>query len=59
MNMNLLNEEIRCLRTTIREKSRMMNLQPNQTEKERLRKEILELQLLLNEKLMYVGDFDV
>lgn len=49
--MNLLNEEIRCLRITIVEKRRMMNLQPNQSEKERLRREILELQLLLNEKL--------
>lgn len=49
--MNLLNEEIHCLRTTIVEKRRMMNLESNQTEKEKLRKEILELQLFLNEKL--------
>ena len=52
--MNLLNEEIRCLRSTITEKRRMMNLQPNQTEKEKLRREIFKLQLLLNEKLNQV-----
>lgn len=56
--MNLLNEEIRCIRQTISEKRRMMNLQPNQSEKEKLRREILELQLLLNEKLACV-DLDV
>lgn len=57
--MNLLNEEIRCLRQTISEKRKMMNLQPNQSEKEKLRREILELQLLLNEKLASMGDFIV
>ena len=57
--MNFLNEEIRCLRQTITEKRKMMNLQPNQSEKERLRKEILELQLLLNEKLASTDDFFV
>lgn len=54
--MNLLNEEIRCLRSTISEKRRMMNLQPNQSEKEKLRREISELQLILNDKL---ADLDV
>lgn len=52
--MNPLNQEIRCIRQTIVEKRRMMNLQPNQTEKEKLRREILNLQLLLNEKLACV-----
>lgn len=49
--MNPLNEEIRCLRSTINEKRRMMNLQPNQSKKEELRREIMKLQLLLNDKL--------
>ena len=49
--VNLLNQEIRCIRQTIVEKRRMMNLESNQTEKEKLRREILELQLFLNEKL--------
>ena len=49
--MNLLNEEIRCLQQSIIGKRRIMNLNPNQSEKERLRREISELQLLLNEKL--------
>lgn len=56
--MNLLNEEIRCLKHTIAEKRRMMNLQPNQSKKEELRREILKLQLILNEKLASV-DLDV
>lgn len=54
--MNLLNEEIRCLRSTIEQKRRMMNLQPNQSEKEKLRKEILKLQIILNRKLFECGD---
>lgn len=49
--MNLLNQEIRCIRQTIVEKRRMMNLQPEQTKKEELRREILKLQLILNDKL--------
>lgn len=49
--MNLLNEEIRAIRQTISEKRRMMNLQPNQSEKERLRREIMKLQIILNDKL--------
>ncbi len=57
--MNLLNEEIRCLRQTIAEKRRMMSLNPNQSEKEKLRREILELQLLLNEKLASTKEFFV
>ncbi len=55
--MNLLNEEIRCLQQTIAGKRRMMNLNPNQSEKEKLRREILELQLLLNGKLAEDNDF--
>lgn len=36
----------------------MMNLQPNQSKKEELRRDILQLQILLNEKLACV-DLDV
>lgn len=49
--MNPLNQEIRCIRQTITEKKRMMILQPNQSKKEELRREILELQGILNDKL--------
>lgn len=56
--MNLLNQEILALKNTISEKRRMMNLQPNQGEKEKLRREILQLQIILNEKLASV-DLDV
>ena len=57
--MNLLNEEIRCLQQTIVGKRRIMNLNPNQSEKEKLRREICELQVLLNEKLKDSSDFYV
>lgn len=54
--MNPLNQEIRCIRQTIVEKRRMMNLQSEQGKKEKLKREILELQIILNEKLFELLD---
>lgn len=56
--MNLLNQEIMCIRQTIAEKKKIMDSEKNPNVKENLRHEIMVLQIILNDKLSELLDLE-
>ena len=54
----LLNEEIRAIQTTITHLKKGMTLEPNQSKRERMKKDIIELESILNSKLRNDTDYE-
>ena len=55
-NMNLLNEKIRVITHTLAKYKKMEALTPNDRERQRIRKNIKELNTLLDDLLVQAGD---
>lgn len=55
--MNLLNEEIRVIQHTISHMRRGLALESNQSKREKMKKDIKELEYLVDEKLEQCGDY--
>ena len=55
-NMNLLNQKIQAITYTIARYKKMEALTPNDSERQRIRRNIKELNTLLNDLLVQAGD---
>ena len=55
--MNLQNEEIRVIQYTITQLKRAIPLEPNQAKREKMKKDVRELQSLIKVKLSETPDF--